>query len=211
MSQPMKEQLSAMADGELGSEPSRFVLKAMAGDDALRATWARYHIAREVMHGSGTAIASTDFAERVAAAVETEPAPAQVRPRRSAPRWMRPAAGAAVAASVAMASLWFVNAADPQPDRLVVDPRPVSNDAPAPEYLGVTPPPAPARTVSAPARTVSWGSVSASPRIDPRLNGYLIRHSRQAATFRGAGLRPYVYLTTISAPAAAESPSEASN
>lgn len=66
-----KEKLSALMDGEsLDSE----LLSSLSKDRALQQSWQSYHLIRDTMRGDIGQVIHFDIAERVAAALEKEPA-----------------------------------------------------------------------------------------------------------------------------------------
>jgi sigma-E factor negative regulatory protein RseA len=96
-----REDLSALMDGELAAEPTRFMLRRLEHDPELIATWSRWHLIRACLASDSarisTAKAGGGFARRVADAVAARTALRH--------RWMRFAGGGAVAAGVAIAAL----------------------------------------------------------------------------------------------------------
>ncbi len=122
MNEQIREQLSALMDGELGRDQARFLLRRITPGDASSLCWDRYHIARQVLRRQHAALPSTGFAESVMARLEAEPSQ-----RRMAMPWLRWGAGGAVAASVAMAALVLTRPAlDPAPA-----PGAIASEAPA--------------------------------------------------------------------------------
>ncbi len=113
MNEQIREQLSALMDGELGRDQARFLLRRITPGDASSQCWERYHLARQVLRRQHAAMPSVGFAESVMVRLEAEPSL-----RRIATPWLRWSAGGAVAASVAMAALVLT--------------RPVLEPAPAP-------------------------------------------------------------------------------
>jgi len=121
MTDALNEQLSACLDGELPPAELDLLLKRVGREADLRASIGRYSLIGEAMRAERPAVASRDFASKVMAAVAAEPAPAQTpmpmaRPKvarqtavtEHAPlispavvRYLRPAAGMAIAAGVA--------------------------------------------------------------------------------------------------------------
>lgn len=94
-----REQVSALADGELDEAQTRALLDRMS-DPALRATWDRYHQIGDLIRSDEMAVpVRTGVAARVAARLASEPA--LLAPRRSllAKLGAWPAALAAVAAA----------------------------------------------------------------------------------------------------------------
>ena len=109
-----REDLSALMDGELATEPTRFLLRRLDHDPEMGATWSRWHLIRACLASDSARMSAqqtdNDFAARVAASLQTEPTQ-QVRPRR----WARYVGGGAIAASVAVAAL-MLNVSGPRVD-----------------------------------------------------------------------------------------------
>jgi sigma-E factor negative regulatory protein RseA len=103
MTDPVQEQLSACLDNELREAELDLLLKRMARDSQLSESIGRYALVREALRDERPVRASADFAARVSAAIAAE----QAIPRRAARlpgnglKWLRPAAGMAIAAGVA--------------------------------------------------------------------------------------------------------------
>jgi len=100
MNEAHRENLSALADGELAFDQVRFLLRRTEHDAELRLSWSSYHLGRECLRGEYTGLASADFADRVMAALDSGHAA-----RGGAARWLRWSAGGAIAASVAAVAL----------------------------------------------------------------------------------------------------------
>ncbi len=102
-----REDLSALMDGELGTEPARFLLRRMEHDPELARAWSRWHLIRACLDAKKQTTAHSDsllidsiasddvFVARVMGAVRQQP-------RR---HWARYIGGGAIAASVAVAAL----------------------------------------------------------------------------------------------------------
>src|SRR6201991_2583245 len=138
MSEANREILSAGMDGELSREEIRFLLRRLEADPILADTWERFHAGRDGLRNQVLPFASADFASRVMAAIEAEPASAAA-PRR---RWLHWSAGGAIAASVAVAALMLSQPAGNRsaaPD--IVQRAPVTGDALVAD-VGTPPPPA---------------------------------------------------------------------
>ncbi|MCK7594811.1 sigma-E factor negative regulatory protein [Pseudomarimonas salicorniae] len=182
MNEQIKEQLSALMDGELGKDQARFLHKRLESDAELRADWSRWHLARESLQGRVSTLCDASFLERVSAGIAGESTPrAGMLP--TALRW---AAGAAVAASVAVAAL----VALPQLGQAPGSPGPV-----AARPAGIE---APIHVVDSGVReadlrpslgavTQSVAATQGTPRmptvqLDPRVDGWLLRHN--AATLQ---------------------------
>ncbi|MCS3809107.1 negative regulator of sigma E activity [Xanthomonas arboricola] len=101
-----RQQLSALVDGELNADESRFLLRRLAHDEELAGCHERWQLCGDVLRGAASAPAPLDFAARVRSAIADEPAPQAQPSPRSAARW-RWGGGAAIAASVAAIALFM--------------------------------------------------------------------------------------------------------
>lgn len=104
MTDPVKEQLSACLDGELPEAELDLLLKQVQRDPQLSQSMSRYALMSEVLRTGASPTVSSGFAARISAAIAAESAPEAKPaspPRVSAPRWLRPVGGAAIAAGVA--------------------------------------------------------------------------------------------------------------
>ncbi|HEY8230627.1 MAG TPA: sigma-E factor negative regulatory protein [Rhodanobacteraceae bacterium] len=120
-----REDLSALMDGELAAEPTRFLLRRLDHDPELGATWSRWHLIRACLVADSARMSApqrdNDFASRVVAAIQMEAAP-RTRQRH----WARYMGGGAIAAGVAVAAL-MLNTPNPR----VGAPAPVTQSSPA--------------------------------------------------------------------------------
>jgi len=124
-----REDLSALMDGELAAEPTRFLLRRLEHDPELSAAWSRWHLIRACLASDSARMSApkrdSDFAARVATALQDEAVP-RVRQRH----WARYMGGGAIAAGVAVAAL-MLNAPGPRGDA----PAPVAQSRPATNSL----------------------------------------------------------------------------
>ena len=124
-----REDLSALMDGELAAEPTRFLLRRLEHDPELSAAWSRWHLIRACLASDSARMSApkrdSDFAARVATALQDEAVP-RVRQRH----WARYMGGGAIAAGVAVAAL-MLNAPGPRGDA----PAPVAQSRPAANSL----------------------------------------------------------------------------
>ncbi|HSD17335.1 MAG TPA: RseA family anti-sigma factor [Thermomonas sp.] len=99
-----REQLSALMDGALPPNETRFLLRRLQHDVPLAECWERWRLGGEVMRGLAPAQRlPADFATRVALALQQDGQPAAaVAPRERKPGWLRWGGGAAMAASLAV-------------------------------------------------------------------------------------------------------------
>ncbi|MFK3650004.1 sigma-E factor negative regulatory protein [Lysobacter enzymogenes] len=180
-----RENLSALFDGELDGDATRFALKRLGHDAQWREACGRWQLCGDVLrrraHGAAEpapGFAAAGFAERVAAAIQADaalqasraaagPAPAhtELKPRKAAGSRRGWFGGAALAASVAVAALFVARpfsddsaagAADPA--QVAAQSAPAQPAAPQPEP---TPAPAPAPQALAAATAAETGLTSA--------------------------------------------------
>lgn len=178
MSEDSHEQLSAFMDGELGSEPARFMLRRLSQDAGMRGRWERYHLIREALRSGLPSSVDTGFAGRVYAGLGRA-GEGRVRPHRGWPALVtRPLAGFAVAATVAtVAVLGFQYVGQP----------------------GLAPVPGPSPVASrAPSASTGYRPTPVAETIAPRaaetarLNAYLVNHSEYATGAGIGGMLSYV-------------------
>jgi sigma-E factor negative regulatory protein RseA len=105
MNDSIREQLSAMADGEVEAEGARFLLKRLERDSEFRGVWERYHLMRDCLRHQGT-MAPPDFCAGVSARIDAEEAAERRKPAARS-SW-RGLGGAAIAAGVAAVALFGV-------------------------------------------------------------------------------------------------------
>ena len=101
-----REQLSALMDGALSPDQTRFLLRRLQHDAPLAECWERWRLTGEAMRGLAPAQRlPADFAARVGAALHGDVSvPAQAGTGRT-PAWLRWGGGAAMAASLAIVAL----------------------------------------------------------------------------------------------------------
>lgn len=204
MNQSINEQLSALMDGELERDQTRFLLKRMAAEQALPQRWGRYHLVRQTLRRQESPVLPVDFAEWVMAKIEAEP----VAHARAQPTWLRWGAGGAIAASVAVAALMLVQPQTVEPDRPALAAKnPASTSpqlaaapvaaAPVSAPIGDFRPPLLAPNTPIETAPVNFGSDLTQPAAtDPRMQSYLIRHYQTAGAAGQTALVPYVLLVT---------------
>ncbi len=103
MNEESHEHLSCLMDGEISAETARFLVRRLGADEQLSATWARYHLVRDCLRHPEGLWAGENLAGRVQRAMESEAIPAT--PQRARRAWLRPVAGLAIAASVALMAI----------------------------------------------------------------------------------------------------------
>lgn len=202
MSQEIREQLSALMDGELSRDETGFLLRRMGHDQALVACWSGFHLVRQALRRQEIVGMRGDFAAGVMASIETEAQPGQKR-SGSLLRW---ASGGAIAASVAVAAL------------VLSGPRDVADSLPGESMASTATTPAPVLAATAaatpvvarnpefrppmispvldvqPASASSAGFSTPSTPLDPRTQSYLVRHYDATGINGQPGMLPYVLL-----------------
>lgn len=117
MNEELDSQLSAMFDDELPPAECELLARRLSRDELLKARWGRYAIVGAVIRAERGVRLNAPLAGRVNAVLLAEPAlAAPTAPRdlrRGRVRWWQPVAGAAVAASVAAASILWLRAQSP--------------------------------------------------------------------------------------------------
>jgi sigma-E factor negative regulatory protein RseA len=163
MTDQIREQMSALLDGELPKGEVDLLVRRMARDAELKRAFGNYVLAGESLRAPGGVMASRGFAARVSAAIDAEDgvvgAAAPAAPARAPIRWRRPLAASAVAASAALAAVLLV--------------RPDSGDSQ--QFAERSGAPATVPLVALPV-----GGASPTPAQNQRLAGYLVTHGQYA-------------------------------
>jgi sigma-E factor negative regulatory protein RseA len=191
MSDKLKENISALMDGELATRSASQTIDGLLENDALRAHWARYHVVRDVLRHKAYPDSGGELCARMRSCLVDEPLHFP-RPRLLPRRWretLRPVAGVALAASVAVVAILAVRGSGDLPGQ------PGSAQAPPVQVAAGTPASIiPAFTSGdsqfrpAALKRLQWNT--AEPAVAKRLNGYLVNHSEYlGGPIRG--LHPY--------------------
>jgi sigma-E factor negative regulatory protein RseA len=159
MTDQIREQLSALLDGELPRDEMDLLMRRLEKDPELRRTFGSYALIGETLRAPGGRIAAPSFAARVTAAIEDAPAIVEksstARPVSTSQRpqhvalWRRPMVRTALAASAAATAVLLF-----RPDVTPV------------AQLEVTP-----------ANSFAM-SASPTPAQSQRLAGYMVAHSQ---------------------------------
>jgi negative regulator of sigma E activity len=176
MNEELDSQLSAMFDDELASAECELLARRLSRDGDLRARWERYAVIAAAIRAERGVRLNTRVARRVSVLVGAEPAlAAAAAAGRDSRRWMRPAAGVAVAAGVAAVSILWLRvhtvpgAAVAQPGLAAVPASRVA--APAVVRAAVRSPAGPDRYVVPPPVR------GAAPIVPAELANYVVAHS----------------------------------
>lgn len=180
MSDLIKEQLSALMDGELPEAERRLLLERLAREPDLRDHWTRYQLISSALHQGLPERIDLTLADRVQAALADDTAYHGSTNRFA--RLLKPVAGLAVAASVAVVAILAVQtsqAPTSSPVQIAATPD-VTGDP------GVMPGPEAYTRVAG----TRWDAQQRQVR--ERLNEYLVNHSEYAASGGMPGMQPYV-------------------
>lgn len=179
MSKETREHLSALVDGEISRETSRFLVRRLGVDEELRATWTRYHLVRDCLRHQDGSIAGEDLCARVSTALKNEQA-VKAKPEFPA-RWLKPVAGMAIAASVALMAIVAVGPGIPGTAR------------PGAEVADETQPAAfvSPKSLGSPQTSAVSLSGGANSR-DAKMNSYLLRHYQATGAMGGKGFVAFV-------------------
>ena len=150
MTDQIREQVSALLDGELARDEMGLLVRRLERDAELRRTFGNYALIGEALRAPGAPLASRAFAAGVSAAIDAPEgaiveAPAYKPVARRA--WRRPLAASAIAASAALAALMLGR--PPVPAPIVV------HQTPSPSVLA-----------------------SPTPAQSQRLASYMVAHSQ---------------------------------
>lgn len=162
-----REQLSALMDGALPADQTRFLLRRLQHDASLADSWARWRLSGEVMRGLAPAQRlPADFASRVSMALHADgsaPRSIEMRPVRK-PAWLRWGGGVAVAASLAVVALMARQPASQSPAAMPASQVASAEAAPAIPVPRPAPvPQAPSALADAPQMLAAAGAAVARP------------------------------------------------
>lgn len=177
------EKISALVDGEDIADRAE-VVDHLLKDEALRASWARYHLIADCLRGHLRG-AISDVSESVSHRLKDEPA--IFSPAHKKPVNLKPLAGLAIAASVAMLAVLAVQmgdrAAPAPPAAAIAATAGPPASAPAQSFTFEKPPLLPARAVA-----------------DQRMKNYLANHNEFRTNGGINGIPPYVRMVTFESP-----------
>ena len=198
MNEEIRIQLSALKDGELDRDAARFLCSRLANDEVLRDQWSRWHLIGDALNQRHSAMLGNGLAQAVAQAIANDATPR----RQLGPTLVRWAAGSAIAASVALMALMVVplngDSVGPvgglasQTGSSQVAPSVLTENDLRPQLAPV-------------AQSVSQHESIALPpavRVDPLVDGWVLRHNAVLAQPSDATFVPYLPLVSPYRPAA---------
>ncbi len=177
MNDRVQEQVSALVDDELPAAETTLLVERLSRDAELRARLGRYQLISDVLNNRVGAPVSEGLADRVMRALDDEPSHQSTLAAAGAWRkLLKPVAGVAVAASVALVALLSVQSITQQ-------------SAPAPQ-LASSAPVQPEQQDFVRVQQGQWHRQA--PQVRKRLNGYLVHHNEYATSSGVQGVLPYV-------------------
>jgi negative regulator of sigma E activity len=191
MNDKLKEEMSALVDGELELRSTRETIDVLLQSDELQLHWSRCHVVRDVLRHKVYPDAGDQLRDRVRAQLADEAL--HFPARRLMPlRWrhtLKPVAGLALAASVAVVAILAIRG----PQQLPGPPQTVQ--APATRVVASTastivPVSTTAEHAIRPAalKRLQWNTTE--PAVANRLNAYLVNHSEYLGGPM-SGIHPY--------------------
>ncbi len=206
MSDKLKENLSALVDGELGARSASETVDSLLASNALRVHWSRYHVVRDVLRHKVYPDADGELCERMRRCLADEALhfPSRLAPPRRWREALKPIAGVALAASVAVVAILAVRSPQQASDQPSAA-RPATAQAASARVA--TAQVATARVATAMAPTIRWASAttreeirpvalrrlqwnSTEPEVVDRLTGYLVDYSEHVGG-PITGMHPY--------------------
>lgn len=198
MSEKMDIEISEFLDGELDENRFSPFVSRCNGNDESKRKLARYAVVRDCMRRSGAGSAPPDFADRLMSALADEPV--VLAPRRRiafdgerARRVLKPAAGLAVAASVATMAVLGLRGDNATAPEQAVPPAAQSQQLAA-DAVQTQPRTPNMQYADAQVRRPVVQAASASDRA--WLNDYLLRHNEATGFVGRSGFMPYVHIVT---------------
>jgi sigma-E factor negative regulatory protein RseA len=183
MNESNKEQLSALVDGEHDSEHT---LDDLIQDQTMKDTWSRYHLIGDCLRDNLPEKISNQISTQVTNALRDEPT--ILAPQTTKRFNLKPLAGFAIAASVAMVAVFTIQSGNE------IDS--VSNGAPTIAATTVVQP----QTFSFPEPQALPAAVKQSDTpesvANQRLNNYLMNHSEYRSNGSVNAILPYVRIVT---------------
>jgi len=191
-------------DGEISKETARFLVRRLGADSELRDTWSRYHLVRDCLrHQEGELIGDNlgiDLWGRVRQALANEPtqtAPTGVARSKGgwSKGWLKPVAGMAVAASVALMAIMTV-----WPGQSPVG-APEGELAGSPQAESFV---SPNNVLTRSPRAQPVSVMGGSGNANQKMNSYLLRHYQVTGSTGGKGFVTFVPIVVTQANAQAE-------
>ena len=191
-------------DGEISRETGRFLVRRLGADKELRETWARYHLVRDCLRQQEGGLVGDnlgiDLCSRVQQALAGE-AP-QAAPGRFAASllkgkgaWLKPAAGMAMAASVAIMAIMTVGSG---PSPVNTPPGELAGSQRAESFVS------PNNVLPSGPRSEQVSLLGGAGNTNHKMNSYLLRHYQVTGATGGKGFVTFVPIVVTQAAAQAD-------
>ncbi|MEN8177813.1 MAG: sigma-E factor negative regulatory protein [Pseudomonadota bacterium] len=178
MTEQERQRLSVLVDAELPHPEIAGEIRKLALNNSNHGAWQRYHLIGDAMRQELGPVVDAGLADRISRRLEDEPvvfAPGAAK--RSNNRWFKPAAGAAIAASVAMLAI-------------TVAPRVVNMESAEQSINPVAKVESAAEKIYVADDGTRW-ELLYKPKVESRLNSYLVNHQEYAPAGNMKGIMPY--------------------
>jgi sigma-E factor negative regulatory protein RseA len=191
MSEHNNEQISALIDGEYDGDNNK-ALDALIHDQEMQDTWSRYHLIGDCLRDHLPEEITHQVSNHVSDTLRNEPT--ILAPQKTKQFNLKPIAGFAIAASVAMVAIFSVQQSN-ETNSISTAPIIAANTVNA-----VAPQP---QSFTFPNAQVLPASIRQSDTpesvANQRLNHYLMNHNEYRSNGSMNGILPYVRLVTIEA------------
>ncbi|MGD8378749.1 MAG: sigma-E factor negative regulatory protein [Gammaproteobacteria bacterium] len=192
MTDKVREQISALLDDELPEAEAELLFQRLSGDATLRRAWGDYCLTGEVLRGNHGDVPAHSLADRVMDAIELEVLEEAPRRRaRARAAWLKPVAGLAVAASVAMVAVLALQ----QDHHVAGGQQALTAGVTTPPTLNPTEAAIPVSYTTRPG--VRWDHGERA--VQNHLNSYLVNHNEYTAAMRRQGMLPYLHIAAYEA------------
>ncbi|RLJ17782.1 hypothetical protein DJ030_11845 [bacterium endosymbiont of Escarpia laminata] len=175
MTEKEREKLSALTDDELSAFETPGAVKKLIRSEDQQASWSRYHLIGDVMRQETGPAVMPNLAASIRQRLEDEPV--VLAPGNIGRRWIKPVAGAAIAASVALMAV-------------MVAPQFINPEQGGTSLPQVAVNQLPNERTYASQRGTRW-ELLAKPEVESRLNSYLVNHHGYAPAGNMKGIMPY--------------------
>ncbi len=186
MNKESREHLSSFMDGEISKETSRFLVRRLGADNELRETWARYHLVRDCLRHQEGNLAGIGLCGRVQQALANDPpqaASSRISAGWSNAVWLKPVAGMAIAASVALMAVMTVG---PGQNGVVTPASELAASPPTESFVS------PNNRLSSTPRPQQVSVLGGTGNSSQRMNSYLLRHYQVTGSTGGKGFVTFV-------------------
>lgn len=200
MNEQNREQISVLIDDEQ-TELSGATMDLISSNEEYRNVWTRFHLIGDTLRGHLPKHIDTLLANRIRKTIENEPV--VLAPTRGQFPFLKPVAGVAIAASVALVAIITIQQPAQEP---AVTPAPTfSISQHQPEFIN----PDLAKTVVAKPSVddTQKQAVTRQIKVDTRMNRYLINHNEYLSNTGMRGILPYVRIVAFE-PEELEQPAE---